>query len=336
MNIISTWFYKESKEDGSFYPQVGSGASPLAHSIYMQIQVPFFTTIRHYNPSDKLIFFTNLDVLPEYLDTLFKRLSVDVVKLPYTCKPPKGWHDSWTNQFYVYDILKWAESHVAKDDVFLITDADCVCHKPLDEFFLRTKEFGAGLYDTHYSCTNAELMINGITAGQLTKLYYDYKQIQNPSQTDLIAYYGGEFIAFRGDIIPLVNKEYEKLWSFNLDRFHQNLPKLNEEALLLSVLVKSLGLENTIGNDYVNRIWTTKLYYTVKETDFSLALWHMPSEKKRGLYRLYRYFSKHPEVPVPDEKFWQWAGQICGLSGLTIRKRLQDRIMMLYQRLVSW
>lgn len=334
MNIISTWFYKESKEDGSFYPQVGSGASPLAHSIYMQIQVPFFTTVRHYNPSARLIFFTNLDVLPAYLDNLFKRLCVEVVKLPYTCKPPKGWHDSWTNQFYVYDVLRWAESHIEKDDVFLITDADCVCHKPLDEFFLRTKELGAGLYDSHYSCSNPNLMINGITARQLTELYYDYKGIPAPEK-DLIAYYGGEFIAFRGDIIPLVNKEYEKLWAFNLDRFHKNLPKLNEEALLLSVLVKSLGLDNTIGNDYVNRIWTTKLYYTVKPTDFDLALWHMPSEKKRGLYRLYRYFTRHPEVPVPDEKFWQWAGEICGLLGLTIRKRLRDRIMMLYQRVVS-
>lgn len=334
MNIISSWFYKESKEDSSFYPQVGSGASPLAHSIYMQIQVPFFTTIRHYNPSARLIFFTNLEVLPAYLGRLFARLSVEVVNLPYTCKPPKGWHNAWTNQFYVYDILKWAETHIAKDDVFLVTDADCVCHKPLDEFFLRTQESGAGLYDSHYSCSNPQLMINGITAGQLTELYYEYKGIPAPAK-DLIAYYGGEFIAFRGDIIPLVNKEYEKLWAFNLDRFHKNLPKLNEEALLLSVLVKSLGLENAIGNDYINRIWTTKLYYTVKPTDFSLALWHMPSEKKRGLYRLYRYFSKHPEVPVPDEKFWQWAGQLCGLFGLTLRKRLRDRIMMVYQRLVS-
>ena len=334
MNIISTWFYKESKEESSYYPQVGFGNSPLAHSLYMKIQVPFFTTIRHYNPSARLIFFTNLDVLPEYLGELFKRLSVEVVKIPYTCKPPQGWHDAWTNQFYVYDILKWAESHIAKDDVFLVTDADCVCHKSLNEFFLRTYEFGAGLYDSHYSCSNPQIMINGITAKQLTELYYEYKGLPAPEK-DLIAYYGGEFIAFRGDTLSLVNQEYAKLWAFNLDRFHKNLPKLNEEALLLSVLVKSLGLENTIGNDYVNRIWTTKLYYTVKPTDFSLALWHMPSEKKRGLYRLYRYFTKHPEVPVPDEKFWQWAGKICGLSGLPLRKRLRDRVMMLYQRIIA-
>ena len=46
-NYIATWFYKESKEDASFYPQAGKrGDSALVHSIYMQIQVPFFTTFR--------------------------------------------------------------------------------------------------------------------------------------------------------------------------------------------------------------------------------------------------------------------------------------------------
>ena len=61
-NYIATWFYKESKEDASFYPQAGKrGDSALVHSIYMQIQVPFFTTFRHYHPDDKLLFFSNLD-----------------------------------------------------------------------------------------------------------------------------------------------------------------------------------------------------------------------------------------------------------------------------------
>ena len=34
-NYIATWFYKESKEDASFYPQAGKrGDSALVHSIY--------------------------------------------------------------------------------------------------------------------------------------------------------------------------------------------------------------------------------------------------------------------------------------------------------------
>ena len=103
-NYIATWFYKESKEDASFYPQAGKrGDSALVHSIYMQIQVPFFTTFRHYHPNDKLLFFSNLDQFPDYLERLFKELRIETVTLPYLCIPPKGWYGAWRNQFYLYE-----------------------------------------------------------------------------------------------------------------------------------------------------------------------------------------------------------------------------------------
>lgn len=107
VNYITTWFYKESKEEASFYPQLGQkGNSSLVHSIYMQIQVPFFVTFKYYNPEAKFIFFTNLtkEDLPDYLTRLFCKLDVEVITLPYTCKPPKDWYPAWQNQFYLYDI----------------------------------------------------------------------------------------------------------------------------------------------------------------------------------------------------------------------------------------
>lgn len=62
VNYITTWFYKESKEEASFYPQLGQkGNSSLVHSIYMQIQVPFFVTFKYYNPEAKFIFFYESD-----------------------------------------------------------------------------------------------------------------------------------------------------------------------------------------------------------------------------------------------------------------------------------
>ena len=73
-NYIATWFYRESHEEASYYPQAGGrGDSALLHSVYMQIQVPFFTTFRHYNPEAELLFFTNLeaDQLPPFLTELF-------------------------------------------------------------------------------------------------------------------------------------------------------------------------------------------------------------------------------------------------------------------------
>lgn len=74
VNYITTWFYRESKEEASFYPQLGKkGHSALVHSVYMQIQVPFFHTFRHCHPTARLVFFTNLAAaeLPGYLQELF-------------------------------------------------------------------------------------------------------------------------------------------------------------------------------------------------------------------------------------------------------------------------
>ena len=97
MNYIATWFYRESADEASFYPQMGQkGDSALVHSVYMQIQVPFFRTFRHYNPAARLLFFTNLkrEGLPRFLLELFDELSVETVTLPYTRRPPKGCHFS--------------------------------------------------------------------------------------------------------------------------------------------------------------------------------------------------------------------------------------------------
>ena len=128
-NYIATWFYRESHEEASYYPQAGGrGDSALLHSVYMQIQVPFFTTFRHYNPEAELLFFTNLeaDQLPPFLTELFQRTRTEVVTLPYRNRPPKGWYKAWMNQFYVYDIFKEMERRMQLGDTLLVCDADCL------------------------------------------------------------------------------------------------------------------------------------------------------------------------------------------------------------------
>ena len=126
MNYIATWFYRESADEASFYPQMGQrGDSALVHSVYMQIQVPFFRTFRHYNPAARLLFFTNLrrEGLPRFLLGLFDELGVETVTLPYERRPPKGWYGAWQNQFYLYDILGWMGGRMKADDALLVCDA---------------------------------------------------------------------------------------------------------------------------------------------------------------------------------------------------------------------
>ncbi len=326
-HYIATWFYKESAGEASFYPQAGQrGDSELTHSIYMQIQVPFFVTFRHYHPEARLLFFTNVPRLPEYLQRLFRELDVEVVQLAYRCAPPKGWYDAWRNQFYLYDIFRYMETRMKAPDILLLCDADCLCRRSLQPMFEEVEKQGSALYELETRPTET---INGISLQQMAELYADCYGTppQNP-----IYYYGGEFIALRGDTVARVNEAYGPLWEHNLQRFRNGQPKLNEEALFFSVLAEHLHIRNATANRFVKRMWTSPNCNNVTETDARLSVWHLPYEKKRGLYRLFRLLSDKPEIS-DETGFWNKASRWTGIPHIGIHKRVYDRIVTLWQKI---
>ena len=321
MNYIITWFYRESADEASFYPQMGQrGDSALVHSVYMQIQVPFFRTFRHYNPKARLLFFTNLrrEGLPRFLLGLFDELGVETVTLPYERRPPKGWYGAWQNQFYLYDILGWMGGRMKADDALLVCDADCLCRTPLDGLFDEIQKQGSALYEF---ITDRSATINGITLPEMEAFYTDC--YGTPPRSPL-AYYGGEFIGLRGDSVCRINEAYAGLWAFNLARADRREPKLNEEAHVLSVLAERLDLRNAVANRYVKRMWTSPQFNNVCPEDERLAVWHLPYEKKRGLYRLFRLLEKQKGLG-DEERFWHRAKELTGVPAVSLRKRLRDR-----------
>ena len=321
MNYIITWFYRESANEASFYPQMGQrGDSALVHSVYMQIQVPFFRTFRHYNPAARLLFFTNLrrEGLPRFLLDLFDELGVEAVTLPYTRRPPKGWYGAWQNQFYLYDILGWMGGRMKADDALLVCDADCLCRTPLDGLFDEIRKQGSALYEF---ITDRSATINGITLPEMEAFY---SACYGPPPRSPLAYYGGEFIGLRGDSVCRINEAYAGLWAFNLARAGSREPKLNEEAHVLSVLAERLDLRNAVANRYVKRMWTSPQFNNVRPEDERLAVWHLPYEKKRGLYRLFRLLEKQKGLG-DEERFWHRAKELTGVPAVSLRKRLRDR-----------
>ena len=319
-DYIITWFYRESADEASFYPQMGQkGDSALVHSVYMQIQVPFFRTFRHYNPKARLLFFTNLrrEGLPRFLLGLFDELGVETVTLPYERRPPKGWYGAWQNQFYLYDILGWMGGRMKADDA-LVCDADCLCRTPLDGLFDEIRKQGSALYEF---ITDRSATINGITLPEMEAFY---SACYGPPPRSPLAYYGGEFIGLRGDSVCRINEAYPELWAFNLARAGSREPKLNEEAHVLSVLAERLDLRNAVANRYVKRMWTSPQFNNVRPEDERLAVWHLPYEKKRGLYRLFRLLEKQKGLG-DEERFWHRAKELTGVPAVSLRKRLRDR-----------
>lgn len=318
-DYIATWFYKESLPEASFYPQVGGGSAKYVHSIYMQIQVPFFTTFRHYNPEAKLLFFSNMDEgeFPNYLIETLRKNEVEIITIPYTCRPPKGWFNAWMNQYYLYDILLKMEERMAADDTLLVCDADCICRKPLDNLFCSVRKDGSALYDRYHP---EDLVVNGTSKLQMAEVYegcYGEKK--------LFSYYGGEFIALRGDAVKSINREFPILAKYNFS-LPEGSARLHEEAHTLSVLAARLNLCNDTANQYVKRMYTSPIFNNVEEGDENMAVWHVLSEKKTGLYRLYRLIRKQGGMGN-EQQFWKKAGKWCGIPRTSLNKKIFDVLL---------
>lgn len=331
-DYIATWFYRESHEEASFYPQAGGrGDSALLHSVYMQIQVPFFSTFRHSNPQARLLFFTNLreSELPPFLRRLFLETEVEVVTRPYTCRPPQGWYKAWMNQFYVYDVMMEMEKRMRPYDTLLVCDADCLCRHPLDGLFRAVRDAGSALYDLRYP---PEVAVNGTSRIQMEEVYVGCYG-ERPVDASPVRYFGGEFIALRGDAVAAVCREFSTLREYNF-RLPAGSPRLHEEAHMFGLLAERLRLGNDIGNSYVKRMWTGKSYNNVSPGDEDLAVWHLPSEKKFGLHYLYRLLERDRDILL-DDRFWHKAGIWCGVPRTGWEKKTRDGLTTVCSKLKS-
>lgn len=322
---IITWFYQESEEEASYYPQMNrKGSSALAHSIYMKIQVPFFLTFHHYNPDARLLFFTNLKArqLPGFLLRMFEQIQVEIVTLPYISRPPRDWYGSWQNQFYLFDILRWMQRKMNPTDSLIVCDADCLCCKSLHGLFESIERDGSALYEF---ITRPEVRVNGIRLEQMQELYIRTYH-ERPQQP--IVYYGGELVGLRGDAVHHINDAFPELWSRNLTYREERQPTLNEEAHVLSILAERLRLRNANANAYIKRMWTSPQFTNVVAGDEEYPIWHLPYEKKRGLFRLFRTLTKEGGIRN-EEAFWERARKVTGVPHITWGKRLCDRFITL-------
>ena len=312
-NIISTWFYAEQQGNESEYPSVGSNTSDLSFQvIYWKCVVDFFESVRLTQDHPvECYFFTNTDQYPSKEDMngldlyqYFDKNKIHVVKQELTRVTPKDWYGSWRNQFYVFDILKYFSTFDNAN--IMILDSDCLIRKDLTEVFNSIQENGAIEYDLGNDDTVQE---NGVSHLEMTEIYESF---YGEKPDSIIRYKGGEFIGVTSKVAKLITVEFENLWPMNYKRYENSQNKLNEEAHCLSVLYERLGLVNSVANQYISRMWTALKYDTVKAGDEKLPIWHLPSEKKYGLEKLYDFLNSHNEN---KENYLRYSEKIIGVPG---------------------
>ena len=313
--IIGTWLHAETKETESHYPQVGGASSSTAfQDIYWRCVMLFFASSVRHNTHAIHRLYTTVSQVPDVgrvsTSAFLRRLNVEVVQIPFTYLPPLGYHGSWRNQFYILDIIKHLDACGASDEQHVILDSDCIFTGSVEPLSRRLSQQGLLALDLELPLDEN---INGLTQRDMKAIF---QEMGLPCPAEAAAYYGGEFFAATSEAIHQLAAEIEPLWQTCLDRFADGKPKFNEEAHFLSFLYAKLGYAEASANPFVGRIWTGRKFQNASAKDFELIIWHLPSEKKNGIKRLF------PQVIQPASRFWtippgpEFAKYVAGYMGI--------------------
>lgn len=250
------------------------------------------------------------------------RLGVTVVTLPFTYEPPAGYYEAWRNQFYVFDVITHLSATLADEEVGVLLDSDCFWLHPADALVAATRRHGLLTYDIGLPPGWPQ---NGLTREDMQALYAELLAAPVPL---LPPYLGGEFFAGSGRWARRLAAEFPALWATLLERHRRGLPHFNEEAHALSFLYYKLGITAGTANPYVKRLYTALLRRNnAAPADYGLTLWHLPTEKRFGIRRLFE------KAVDPDSAFWHtplgppfaaYLGRHLGVPRRTLRKLVLD------------
>ncbi len=293
-NILSTWICLDDESNSSYFPSSkGFSSDKKTQDIYWRCLVSCMFTARKFNPSLTLAIFSNTDKLPFIdgvdLSLIFKKLNIDFYSTPFEFQTPPGYYEGWKNQFYEFSIFKFISQNpnFDKNDNFCLIDSDCIINGNLDKMFDDINRNGSIEYKIEYS---ANQIINGNSRVDMKNIF---SSLLNKEMDTVPYYYAGEYFGAKLSIIEEMMNEFEVLWPKLLSLHTQNLPRLHEEAHVLSYLYYKLNLENDIANIYIKRLWTDPTAYrNVQPEDANLLIWHLPAEKRNGFKKVFQLLTK--------------------------------------------
>ncbi len=288
--IISTWYFEQDSDFGGYYPQnSGPAHTKMFRDTYRRCIYVFFASARESNPDSKLVLFlntawkTNSSKISREVETKLNQLGVEIIVIEYTYGISLT-RSLWKNQFFVLDIIKYAYENWSSNNLLLILDSDIIWNPHIDseDFWSELSQSGLLTYEIPYSASDE---INGLTRVELTSISEAIEQ----RDIQLIPYFGGEFIAFDMTIIEQIFQRIKKDYIIHLSRVAEGLPTFTEEAHFLSHVFSKIDHPNHDASRFIKRIWTMVLkFQNSVDSDKSLLLLHLPSEKNYGIRRIYK------------------------------------------------
>ena len=332
---IATWFVADKPGEETSFPQVGGMSSSTGfQDIYWRCVTCFFNSSLRYNVGAHHLFFTNTDIPivdGVNLADLFLSLGIQIIHLPITFRLPSGQANSWGNQFYILDIIKYVAANKCQDNL-IVLDCDCVWTMTAEPISEAISRHGCLTYTLNGEHHPWDASINGATRQEMATTLHRWtsaRGIDAPvsvQNAPCIHYHGGELFAATKQVCCDLAVLTESLWCWWLEAGSGGRG-IKEEAHFLSILYASQSYSNYTANVFIKRIWTTFRVRNSKQSDCDLAIWHLPAEKKTGFRRLFREITgrrREAWAAAPEQDYKKMLGRILGIPRRGPKKLFLD------------
>lgn len=287
-------------------PNIDNSSSIDSSEIYFNCILVCFASLRKFEPTAKLVLYTNLNPPIDVTSDLTK-LSVEIRICPYTFIPSEAFGNKFKGCFYLFDAIHNCNSST------LFIDPDVIAIDQITDIEISLGNH-YGIFVLNFS--NLE-NINGLTIDDAARIYSKYcEEVGEPHHPFSRGHLGGEAIFIPKQELEDLSIRISKFWSWNVAAANRGDDFLTTEEHVLTNILKMDKYE--LLNPFISRIWTSKRFTKHQGNEgniFELKLWHLPAEKTRGFISMHKLLSSQSfAILMKRENFMHMAKRIMNID----------------------
>lgn len=278
-NVICNAF--AFQEDYGTSMQMGGKADKALLEVYMKNIFVSLRSAKLQNPQDDVLLLTNAAV-PDKYQKLFYENEIKIQVIPFEdFVMPKEFN--WALAFFKLCALQ----HMAEQSEYekvLLLDADTITMHSYDELWQEAEQ-GILLYGVGHTINHHDRLL----------IRSDYQTLYPDGQENIV-HYGGELVGGTRRELQQFVKICGQVYNTIRESGFAVSKKTGDETILSIAAAKADRVVDAA--PYLFRFWTEEFYLVSTVTVSNpVAIWHIPSEKRTGFIRMFRYYRRHRTFP---------------------------------------
>ena len=286
MNVIVNAF--AFKEDYGQSNQIGNKTDAEKMATYMKNIVVSLVSAKRNNPEDEVMLVTNREIENPYSNILTSNnIKINVVPFEKYVMPKRF---MWALAFYKLNVLEYLATETDYEKILMI-DNDTYCSRAFDDIW-KEADHGIIMCPVNHTYSHPER----------DKIRQDYYNLY-PDEKNNLVHYGGEFWCGTRERLVAFMELCKEVYDRIVESDYKVIDNIGDETISSIAAIHYKQREPIFEcGAYLFRYWTEKRFY-LAATNWSanpVCIWHVPSEKDRGMILLYNYIVKKGDLPTVD------------------------------------